>query len=96
MAGTYADMATLAANATYRAAVKVALLKAAAQKLVANSNSGDVALARAIMDAPETYVERAAWAAACAVPPVNTNAPAVPSDADTLAAVQTVYPYLVR
>jgi hypothetical protein len=98
MAGTYADISTLAGDAAFKAKIKVALMQVIADKLTVQGgpNSGDLALCQRALDSPDDFVTRAAWPCAADIPAIAAAAPAVPSDADVKAAVTVVFPFLVR
>jgi len=98
MAGTAADIATLASLNDFIARVRVALIKRAVE-IDAGSDRQSAAMLNGvagIMGNSEDIAKRMAWLVAAGNPTIAAAAPAVPSEGDTQYAVNTMLPKLVR
>lgn len=91
MAGTLADIATLASNSAFIAQVRGAMIKRAVE-LVTSSSPQDVytlTQMTSIMKSAAGDAEKVAWLVAAGNPTIAASAPTVPVDADTQFAVNT-------
>ena len=98
MAGTAADIATLASLNDFIARVRVALIKRAVEIDAGSDRQSAATLngVASIMSNSEDIAKRMAWLVAAGNPTIAAAAPSVPSEGDTQYAVNTMLPKLVR
>jgi hypothetical protein len=98
MAGTLAEQATLAQDSAFVNKVKAAMIFRAS----ANFNSATAQTfrtleqCRTILGNGGDDAQRIAWLAAVVIPAIASAAPAVPSDATTQTAVDTILAALIK
>jgi hypothetical protein len=98
MAGTYAEMATLASMDSFITLCKVSLLKRAVEldEGEAKQTAAMLNLISGVMSDAEGYAKRMAWLIAAGNATISAAAPTVPTEGDTQYAVNTFLPKLVR
>lgn len=95
MAGTYADVATLAADTTFQQKMQVAMIDAAVAIMGEATNTPQFdarrALAVSVLAQPSAQVARVALIAAASNATFRAAAPAVPSDGDVAFVVASLW-----
>lgn len=95
MPGTYSDVATLAADASYQAKIKVALLDAAIDIMAEATTTPQYdrrrELAIDVLRNPDAHVARVALIVAASNETIRAAAPAVPADGDVQFVVNSIW-----